>query len=66
MAIVLELPLCLHELQGSMVCVDGLCVSKNLSEERGKTQWENPPLKLNTESSLITLMNSPPTVNEGK
>ena len=38
----------------------------NPSEERGKTHWENPPLNIKTESSLITLMNSPPTMNGGK
>ena len=28
------------------------CSNKMLSEERGKTQWENPPLKLNTEEVI--------------
>ena len=37
-----------------------------LSEERGKTQWEKPPLKLNTkEVTAFTLMNSPPIVKGG-
>jgi hypothetical protein len=30
MAIVLQLPLCLHELQGSVVCVDDLFLSQNV------------------------------------
>ena len=41
-------------------------LKKKLSEEKRENLVGKPLLKMNTESSLITLMDSPPTVNGGK
>ena len=41
-------------------------LKNKLSEEKRENPVGKPPLKMNTESSGITLTKSPPTVNGGK